>query len=100
MDKNDQILTRFQTRARQVLLRCQQLQKENDELYAMVDKGEREAAELRQQLEAKSREYEALKTSRMLAVADGDIEASKERLARLIRDVNKCITLLADQKAE
>lgn len=100
MDTNEQTLARFQTRARQLIMRCQQLRRENDELHARLEKGEREAAGLRARLEERGREYEALKAARMLAVADGDIEASKERLGRLIRDVNKCITLLADQKAE
>lgn len=100
MAHDDQTLNTFVTRARQLLLSYRQLRKENEELYAMLDKSEHETEELRKQLEEKSRDYEALKTARMLAVSGDDIEASKERLAKLIRDVNKCITVLADQKAE
>lgn len=100
MDSNEQTLAVFQTRVRQLILRYQQLQKENDELYAMVDKGEKANDELRRLLDEKTREYDSLKMARMIGVSEGDVEATKERLAKLIRDVNKCIAVLADQKEE
>ena len=31
----------------------------------------------------------------MLEIGDGDIEESKRKIASMIRDVNKCITLLS-----
>lgn len=100
MASKEQTLDVFQTRVRQMILRFRQTQKENEDLQAQLDESERECAALRQQLQEKGKEYDALKTARMLAVSDGDIEVSKERLAKLIRDVNKCITVLAEQRAE
>ena len=98
MASDDQTLSVFQTRVRQMLLRYQQLKKENEELYAMVDQAERETRGLRAELERKEQEYETLKMMKMLEVSDNDLDATKNRLARLIRDVNKCITLLSEQK--
>ncbi len=98
MASDDQTLSVFQTRVRQMLLRYQQLKKENEELYAMVDQAERETRGLRAELERKEQEYETLKMMKMLEVSDNDLDATKNRLARLIRDVNKCITILSEQK--
>ena len=98
MASDDQTLSVFQTRVRQMLLRYQQLKKENEELYAMVDQAERETRGLRAELERKEQEYETLKMMKMLEVSDNDLDATKNRLARLIRDVNKCIAILSEQK--
>ena len=40
-------------------------------------------------------DYSSLKTAKMMEICDGDIESAKRRLAALIREVNKCITLLS-----
>ncbi len=98
MASDEQTLALFQTRVRQMLLQFKQLKKENEELYAMVDKAENEARELRAELKRKTDEYDTLKMTKMLEVSDADIDASKNRLARLIRDVNKCIAILSEQK--
>lgn len=98
MASDEQTLALFQTRVRQMLLQFKQLKKENEELYAMVDKAENEARELRAALKRKTDEYDTLKMTKMLEVSDADIDASKNRLARLIRDVNKCIAILSEQK--
>lgn len=54
MTSNEQILATFQTRVRQMILRFQELKKENDELYAMVGKNEEDIAQLKKELESKT----------------------------------------------
>lgn len=98
MTSNEQILATFQTRVRQMILRFQELKKENDELYAMVGKNEEDIAQLKKELEGKIDEYNSLKMVKMLEVTDGDVESVKARLAKLIRDVNRCIAILTEQK--
>ena len=48
-------------------------------------------------LEQADREYQLLKMAKMLEITDGDMESVQKRVAKLIRDVNKCITLLSDK---
>ena len=98
MDTNEKVLTVFQSRLQQLILRHNALKQENNELYAMVDKAESEVKALKETLEQKERDYEALKIARMLEVSDDDIEMSRTRLNHLIREVNKCISLLTNQK--
>ena len=98
MTSNEQTLATFQTRVRQMILQFQQLKKENEELYAMVDKNETDIKEIRKELEQKTRDYDALKMAKMMGITDGDLDATKDRLSKLIRDVNRCIAILTEQK--
>lgn len=98
MASNEQTITTFETRVRQMILRFQQVKKENEELYKMLEESEGKIKELREQLASKTQEYESYRMARLIEVADGDLDSAKERLAKLIRDVNKCINVLAEQK--
>ncbi len=97
MDANEKTLTAFTTRVRQMILQYSDLKKENSELYAMVDERDAQIKDLKKKLEQADREYQLLKMAKMLEVTDGDMESAQKRVAKLIRDVNKCITLLSDK---
>lgn len=97
MDANEKTLTAFTTRLRQMILQYSDLKKENSELYAMVDERDAQIKDLQKKLEQADREYQLLKMAKMLEVTDGDMESAQKRVAKLIRDVNKCITLLSDK---
>ena len=98
MDSNEKVITQFETRVRQLILRFQELKKENQELYAMVEKTEQEVKDLQTKLTQKDNDYNALKMAKMMTITDGDLEAAKARVQKLIREVNKCITLVSDEK--
>ncbi len=98
MVSNEKVLKDFETRVRQMLLRFQQLKKENEDLYVMLEQNERDINELRDKLEQKGRDYDSLKMAKMIEITDGDLEGAKARLSRLIREVNKCIAILSDAK--
>lgn len=97
MDANEKTLTAFTTRVRQMILQYSDLKKENSELYAMVDERDAQIKDLQKKLEQADREYQLLKMAKMLEVTDEDMESAQKRVAKLIRDVNKCITLLSDK---
>ena len=98
MNQNEKDLSVFQTRVRQMILRFQELKQENQELYAIVDENEQIIDQLKAKLAQQERDYQSLKTARMLEITDGDLDGAKERLASLIRSLNKCITMLSDEK--
>lgn len=91
------ILATFEIQVRKLIHRFQELRNENDELYAMVEKNEQDIKLLKESISEKENDYNALKMARMLEITDGDLGGAKERLARLIRDVNKCIALLSNE---
>jgi len=99
MTKNEQTLSTFETRVRQMILRFQELKKENSELYQMVEKNEQDIKALQGQLAQASNDYNALKMARMIEITDSDLQGAKDRLSKLIREVNKCISMLQGEKA-
>lgn len=94
MDANEKIINTFATRVRQMILQYQEMKQENSELYAMVDERDARIRQLEQQIAQARNDYDSLKMAKMLEVTDGDLEGAKKRVNKLIRDVNKCITLL------
>jgi predicted RNase H-like nuclease (RuvC/YqgF family) len=97
MDSNEQVINTFATRVRQMILSYKEMKRENAELYAMVDERDEKIKQLEAQLALVRNDYDALKMAKMLEVSDGDMENAKKKLARLIKDVDKCITLLSEK---
>ena len=98
MSSNEKMIATFETRVRQMLLRFQELKKENEELYGMVEKNEQDIRDLQARLSQADRDYNALKMAKMLTITDGDLDSAKARVQKLIRDVNKCIAILSDEE--
>ena len=98
MSQNEKDIALFQTRVRQLILRLQELKQENKELYAMVDENEQQIAQLKAKLTQQESDYQSLKMARMLEITSGDLDGANERLASLIRSINKCIAMLSDEK--
>ena len=98
MTPNEKIVANFESRVRQMILRFQELKKENQELYAMLEKSEENIKTLQAKLSQTERDYESLKMAKMMEVTDGDLDGAKARLQKLIRDVNKCIAVLSNEK--
>lgn len=97
MNANEKTLNTFVTRVRQMMLRFNELKKENDDLYTMIDERDAEIQKLQKQLAQSQTDYNSLKMAKMIEITDGDMEGAKKRLSKLIRDVNKCITLLSEK---
>ena len=97
MNANEKILNTFATRVRQMIRQYEALKKENDELDALVDQRIQEIKQLQGELSQAEADYNSLKMAKMLEVTDGDMETAQKRVAKLIRDVNKCITLLSEK---
>ncbi len=97
MTANEKTLATFETRLRQMLLRFQELKKENGELYQMLESNEKTMKQLQEQLAQKQSDYDSLKMAKMIEITDGNLDGAKERLSKLIRDVNKCISILSDE---
>jgi len=98
MTANEKTLATFETRLRQMILRFQDLKKENEELCRAVEQGEQEVVALREKLEQQQNDYNSLKMAKMIEITDGNLSDAKDRLSRLIRDVNRCIAILSGEQ--
>ena len=97
MEANEKTLTLFTTRIRQLILQFNEMKKENADLYVMVDERDARIKELEARLSQADNDYNSLKMAKMIEISDGDLEGAQKRLGKLIRDVNKCITLLSEK---
>jgi predicted RNase H-like nuclease (RuvC/YqgF family) len=98
MTPNEKTIATFETRMRQMILRFQELKKENSDLCAVIEKNKQDIKQLQERLEQGQNDYNSLKMAKMIEITDGDLDGAKERLSKLIRDVNKCIAILSDEK--
>ena len=96
MSASEKTINTFATRVRQMILKFEDVKHENAELYAMVDERDAKIKELEEKLTQAKHDYDSLKMAKMMTISDSDMEATQKRIAKLIRDVNKCITLLSD----
>ena len=95
MDAKDKVVDVFVARVRQLMFQYQDLLKENKRLGEMLEERNECITKQKAEMAKLQNDYEALKNARMLAVTSGDAEQAKKRLNSLIRDVDKCITLLS-----
>ena len=96
MDANEKNLTQFATRVRQVIFQYQTVQKQNADLNSQIEALDARIKELESQLQQAHIDYESLKMAKMIEISDGEVDSAKKRLSKLIRDVNKCVTLLSE----
>ena len=97
MGASEKTINTFATRVRQMILKFEDVKRENEELYAMVEERDAKIKELEDKLTQAKHDYDILKMAKMMTISDSDMENTQKRIAKLIRDVNKCITLLSDQ---
>lgn len=97
MSADEKTINTFATRVRQLILEFGKLKQENAELYEMVDERDAQIKALQEKLSQAEHDYNSLKMAKMMTISDADMEATQKRVAKLIRDVNKCITLLSNQ---
>lgn len=97
MNASDKTLNLFTTRMRQLVLQYKQLKNQNAELAAALEERDATLKAMQEDLAQARRDYESLKVAKMVTLSDVDVEGAKARVARLIREVNKCITLLSEK---
>lgn len=98
MEAESKTINQFATRVRQMILQYQSVTKQNEDLCRQVAEQQERIAELEAQLQQQRNDYESLKLARMVEITDGDMQSAQKRLAKLIRDVGKCITLVNEKQ--
>ena len=97
MAVEDKPLKLFTTRVRQMILHYQEVRRENSELKDNIKQQQKAIEQLEAKLRQAEYDYNSLKMAKMLEITQRDMDAAKVRLSKLIREVNKCITLLSEK---
>lgn len=98
MEADEKTIDLFTTRVRQMILQYGELKKQNSNLKADIDSLKAEVERLQTEVQQCHADYDSLKMARMVEITNGDMEKAQKRMAQLIRDVNKCITLISETK--
>ena len=99
MEADEKSIDLFTTRVRQMILQYEELRGHNVALNATVEGLRARISQLEAQISQLQNDYKSLKMARMVEIANGDMENAQKRLAKLIRDVDKCITLVSEGKS-
>jgi len=97
MTEKEKALSTFTTRVRQMILLLEDMKKQRADLLAQIDELKAQKAQVEKSLNQARSDYESLKMAKMMQITDGDLDSAKKRVAKLIREVDKCITLVSEK---
>ena len=87
-------LHNFEALVRRLMADYRKLREENAQIREALAKCQQELADTQAAVSEAQRNYNTLKTARMLEVSGGDVKEARARISKLIREVDKCIALL------
>ncbi len=87
----------FEAKARQILSLYQVMKRENADLYAEIERKEEEIERLNSDLRQCQSDYANLKIAKMIEISDSELKNARQRISRLVREVNKCIGILSTE---
>ena len=93
-EKEKELLNQLGTRVRQLVQQDQGLREQIRVLEGQIVEQNEKIKEIGRQREEVAAQYANLKVARMLELSDSDTRNARQRLSRLVRDVDKCIALL------
>lgn len=95
-DKQEDILYTFDKKFHHLTFLYDQLKTENEKLNEEIKEKERALLELENKHRALQGNYNNLKTALVINPNRTDVKETRERLLQLVREVDKCISLLND----
>lgn len=87
-------LRTFETRVRQLLLAYNALKAENRQLQETLAAREASLAAAGEAARQLQEDYTRLRMAKMMVISNGDLKEARQRVDRLVREVDKCIALL------
>jgi chromosome segregation ATPase len=95
MTEQDRILLdEFKIKIKQLIALYEQERGEKQQLLNQVEEFENEIDSLRHDNELLTKKYDNLKLAKSLLVSDGESQEAKNRINRIVREIDKCIAML------
>jgi chromosome segregation ATPase len=92
LEKN--LLMDFKVKVKQLIAKHEALKQEKHQLLQKIGSLEETIDQLHQDKHSLDQKYENLKIAKMLAVSDDENKDAKNRIQKLVREIDKCIALL------
>lgn len=90
-----QSMKKFEAKIRNVFAQFRVLKQENSDLYAELESKEEAIRQLKADLAQSKNEYNSLRLAKIIEVSDSDLKESKNKISKLVREINKCINILS-----
>lgn len=95
MEKDEKLLADLEVRMRQLMYYCDSLKEENARLMKEIEQKEDDVFLLNEEIDKLKFNYSNLKFAKSFdSTENEDRNEAKRRLAKLVRDVDKCISIL------
>ena len=88
------LITQLETRVRQLILQQDKLQGEQDSLRKLLSEKDEEILRLQVQNEELKQQYSHLKMAKYIDMADNDVKDMRGRIRTMVRDIDRCISML------
>lgn len=95
-EDQQKLLDNFEIKLHRVIYLCDELKKKKLELEKALDQEKMKNEILTVELNNLRQDYSNLKTATMLSLRSEDVKDSKKRLVVLVREIDKCISLMND----
>lgn len=88
----------FEARIQQLIASYCALKKENEHLLSSIEQKDMEIRSLKAINEQVKTDYDNLKIAKMISVSDSDLKEAKQKISNMVRNVNKCISILSAEE--
>ena len=88
------LIKQLETRVRQLILQQAKLQEEKEGLRKQLNEKDDEIRQLKIQNEELMQQYSRLKMAKYIDMADNDVKDMRGRIRTMVRDIDRCISML------
>ena len=88
------MLVDFKLKVKQIIAKHEALKQEKNQLLEKIGNLEGTILQIQKENRLIEQKYENLKLARMLDVSDDENKDAKNRIQKLVREIDKCIALL------
>lgn len=93
-DQEKNLLVDFKLKVKQIIAKHETLKQEKNQLLEKISNLESTIIQLQKENRYIEQKYENLKLARMLDASDDENKDAKNRIQKLVREIDKCIALL------
>lgn len=93
-DEDKNRLDILEARIRQLMFLHDELKQKNQALIQALDEKNNKLQELQLGYKELEATYTDLKQARIISIHDSDVSDTKQRLSKLVREIDKCLALL------
>ncbi len=88
------ILTDFEGKLHHLIYEYKQMVAKNEELTRKIEEKENSLKELQMRCTSLEKSYNDLKQAKMISLSDAGIDGAKDRISKLVREIDRCIESL------